>query len=352
MTAPIPELTLTGSPRDRGRAHGEELRDLIASALDAWLDHLAGQIQGLNTDPEPFLTEMVSTTGFLGATSVAAPDLVDEVAGLAEGADQPVATMFAWQLIDEVWWYVDERRAGDRAEDPGCSTFAVNDGISGLAGQTQDLYRHIDGHQVMLRYHDPDGLTVLAPSVAGLLALNGVNSAGLGVGVTTVSELAHSDQGVPSGFLVPMLARCPSVDLALEQLGVTPIASGNSFTLATAQRSVVVEASAQEVTVVDDGDRALHTNHALAQAGVADYVRFASSVDRLDQLQAGIRPGMGVDEVAALLGTGAVCRSRDTGDDVLTVGTMIFELGPTPVCHYAPGPLDTDTLVAYPLDPT
>ena len=37
----IPELTLTGLPRERGRQHGEELRGLIAEALEAWFEHLA-----------------------------------------------------------------------------------------------------------------------------------------------------------------------------------------------------------------------------------------------------------------------------------------------------------------------
>ena len=44
---------------------------------------------------------------------------------------------------------------------------------------------------------------------------------------------------------------------------------------------------------------------------------------------------------------GPVCRSRASDGSQLSVGTMIFELGDAPVCHYAPGPLDTDELDTY-----
>ena len=89
----------------------------------------------------------------------------------------------------------------------------------------------------MLRYLDPSGLEVLVPSLAGLLALNGVNSAGLAVGITTLSQLPHSTSGVASGLLVPMLLRCATTDEALALLDRVPIASGNSFVIGSRDRS-------------------------------------------------------------------------------------------------------------------
>ena len=44
---------------------------------------------------------------------------------------------------------------------------------------------------------------------------------------------------------------------------------------------------------------------------------------------------------------GPVCQSRAGPGTKMSVGTTIFELGDEQVCHYAPGPLDTDELVTY-----
>lgn len=165
----IPELTLTGPPQDRGRQHGEELRARISDAIDAWYEHLAPSV-----DPMTFVGEVSERTGLRAAGEAHVPDLMAEVAGIAEGAGQDFETMFAWQLIDECWWYLDELQARD--SDPAadgrerCSALAINHQGRGIVAQTQDLDRHCDGTQVMLRYLDQSGLEILAPSLAGLLA--------------------------------------------------------------------------------------------------------------------------------------------------------------------------------------
>jgi len=146
---------------------------------------------------------------------------------------------------------------------------------------------------------------------------------------------------------MPTLVRKRSIDDALEWLRSTPLASGNSFTLGSRDRSVVVEASAKGVTVAADGERALHTNHALAEKPVWAYQRFGNSQDRLTQLQQQVVPTATVEHVVTMYASGAVCRSRESESDVMSIGTMIFELGDTQVCHYAPGPLDTEQLTTY-----
>ena len=341
----IPELTLSGPPRERGRQHGEQLRAMIADAIGAWFEHLAA-----STDPQAFVVKVAEGAGLRAAGEAHVPDLMVEVAGIAEGAGQDFETMFAWQLIDECWWYLDdlEARAFDGTDGrERCSALAINHQGRGIVAQTQDLDRHCDGTQVMLRYLDQSGLEILVPSLAGLLALNGVNSAGLAVGITTLSQLPHSPAGVGSGLLVPALLRCAAIDEALALLGRVPIASGNSFVVGARDRSVVVEVSSATVTVSADGSRALHTNHALVQQPHYPYTRFDHSVARLRQLDQCVRPDSTLDDLAAMYAAAPVCQSRTGSGSQMSVGTMIFELGDEQVCHYAPGPLDTDKLVTY-----
>lgn len=340
-TDPIPELTLAGPPRQRGLAHGEQLRSLIAETIDRWRDALAAR-----TEPEPFLSRLVADTGFLDAARQYSPDLVDEVGAMAEAANQTFETMFAWQLIDESWWYLDQVTDSLNPHE-ACSAMAISHNGRGFVAQTQDLYRHFDGSQIMLRYQDADGLEILAPSAAGLLAYNGVNSAGLAVCITTLSQLAHRVDGLSSGFVMPSLIRCRTIDEALAFLSATPMASGNSWILGTGHRSLVVEASAVGVTTVEDGDRAFHTNHALAQEPAWDYVRFEGSVDRLEQLQATISSDSNLDTILEMYRTGPICRPDSSPEPVISVATMIFEIGGSQRCHLAPGPLDSTPLAVY-----
>ncbi len=339
----ISELTLSGTGRARGRQHGEELRGAIAEVLAGWYEALAPRI-----DPRAFVRKIFADSGLREPVERYTPELYDEVVGIAEGASQPLETVFAWQLIDECWWYLDEI-TGELRSHEACSAMAVNDGSQGFVAQTQDLYRHFDSGQVMLRYLEPDGLEILAPSGAGLLAYNGVNSSGVAVCITTLSQLAHQSGGVSSGFVIPTLLRCRSIDEALRWLRATPLASGNSWVLGTCDRSVAVEVSAVEVEVSHDGNRAIHTNHPFRATPKYHYPRLDSSIDRLNQLEATVRPDMSLGEIAAMYETKPICRSRAGAgpNDEITVATSIFELADTQRCHLGAGPLDTDELTTF-----
>jgi len=337
----IPELTLRGTPAERGETHGEAMRDSIAGAFEAWKESVAPSM-----NPDEFIGRLVNDTGFLSAAKTHTPDLVEEVQGIAVGSNQPFEAMFAWQLVDEGWWYLAEL-TGELKPLEKCSALTINHDGHGLVAQTQDLDRHYDHAHVMLRTFDPEGLEILTPSIAGLLALNGVNSAGLAVGITTLSPLAHSPNGLSSGFVLPRLLRCRSVEEALDVLRRTPLASGNSFILGQRDRSVIVEVSSDAVDIDTDGNRAVHTNHPLTQNPVWDYARFASSTERFDQLDKTVRTDSTLAELVEMYGSGAICQSRSIDGPIVSVGTMLFELGDTQRCHYAPGPLDSDELVTY-----
>ncbi len=304
--------------------------------------------------PATSFTRYFTRQDLLTRLALTLPSLFQEVQGIAQASNQLVETIFAWQLIDECWWYLDELTAKGAEDERGhshqaCSAMTCNDGISGITAQTQDLYRHFDGTQVLLRYFDPDGLEILAPSSAGMLAYNGVNSAGLAVCITTVSQLAHQSHGVGSGLMVAALLRCRSIDEALWWLRSVPIASGNSWTLGTRNRSVVAEVSATDVAVVSDGRRGVHTNHPLVLAPVRSPEPFQDSVDRLHQLDTAVHSGATVNDMVNMYSSKPICRSRSGSDPAISVATMIFELSNTLHCHLAPGPLDSDKLVTYTL---
>ncbi len=101
MAVTLPVLMLEGSPRSRGRVHGEALRGLIHEYLDRWRADIA---EDLGVDPAAYLRDLVAVNDFLPAARRWTPGLLEEVEGLAEGAGLDLETALVRQLADEDFW--------------------------------------------------------------------------------------------------------------------------------------------------------------------------------------------------------------------------------------------------------
>ena len=95
-------LLLEGTARERGRAHGEALRDLIHEHHARWAAALNKQT-GL--DEQNYLDWLLTGTNFIPAIERWTPNLLEEVRGIAEGANVDFRYAFARQLSDEEPWF-------------------------------------------------------------------------------------------------------------------------------------------------------------------------------------------------------------------------------------------------------
>jgi hypothetical protein len=96
----LPVVTCAGTPAERGIQHGEALREQIAQGLGAWSEAI-GERHG--ADPDGYLRQFVAGTHFLDAIRQWTPDLEEEIAGIARGANQPWEWIYAYNLLDEEW---------------------------------------------------------------------------------------------------------------------------------------------------------------------------------------------------------------------------------------------------------
>jgi hypothetical protein len=177
-------LDLSGDARQRGEAHGEAMRDDVAAGIDRWRNEM-NAVQPMS--PSEFIRHIQTQTQFFQTVDIAAPDLMDEVRGIAAGANLDFETVFAFQLLDECWWLA-AALAQDSTPRESCSSLAFSD-VDGapLAAQTMDLPQHYDGGQSLLRFTDPQsGIRQIVFTAAGLIGLNGVNSNRLAVCVNTL----------------------------------------------------------------------------------------------------------------------------------------------------------------------
>ncbi len=341
---PLEPLLLQGAPRERGRAHGESFRALIHELMMAWEDDVAAETDLWLDD---YLRLFRAETDFLPAAARWAPDLIDEVRGIAEGACLPFDTCFSLQCMDEHWTHVEKVKKRKRPDT--CSTLAVaaHGGHPTRLGQNMDLPPFLDGFQTLLRI-EQDGVVALVPSYAGFLGLFGVNGAGLGVGVNALSQLGQSPRGVPVACVVRGVLACASAREAATYLERVPHASAQHYLLASANAIVGLECSAGGVAPVATTSRLCHTNHPVVSTDVSDAYQgwdrdrekadeeHALTLTRLEQLEEGMANGdVGLDEMKALLAK--VAHPIDGPYGTFTFCSAVIELGEEPLLHVALG---------------
>jgi isopenicillin-N N-acyltransferase-like protein len=224
MTQPVPEqaqqraefpfVEVRGGPRQRGRQHGEAGREQVRAYADTLLHVLAGEAQlrrpdlsGCGAVDSPAarhdgraaaaaarhaLTRedlYARALTFLPAFEAFAPHLLEEIRGIADGADVPLAAALLVNVRAEVALVsggavaglIGVAAAGHAGE--GCTAFAVGRGatLKGdlLLGQNQDQAPEMEAFGVVLRVRPDDGPPLVMATFGGLVGYPGLNTAGV-----------------------------------------------------------------------------------------------------------------------------------------------------------------------------
>jgi isopenicillin-N N-acyltransferase like protein len=348
---PLSVVEISGSPRERGRAHGEALRELIRARDARWCEQIE---TGCAMPADRFIQRFLAETRFLPAIQRWTPGLLDEALGIAEGADLPYERILACQLMDEEWWWSEPLQQRHH-----CSGFAALHRGGAVAGQNMDLGAWMDGFQALLHIRDRAlDLDSYVLTCAGMIGLCGMNSAGLGLCVNTLLDLNHRGDGLPVAFVTRGLLEHRSLAEAAAFLNAVPHASGQNFILAEPGALADFECSAAGAVRLSPTapGRIWHTNHALASAdldpahggsGWADSAR--NSRARLAAVERRIAdPERPIDLALARSTLASKDDARDpvsrlkrradgTPVETFTFASVIWELGSEPVAHVAPG---------------
>jgi isopenicillin-N N-acyltransferase-like protein len=274
-----------------GKALGALRGARIRAYLSDWFESLRKAGVG---DARTYIRTFLQDTNFVSAIKEWAPDLLEEVNGLAAGSDVPIEVALASQFMDEEWAY----RAGflNRAEHTEkCSSIAVRlGGDRTLIGQNMDLGAFTSGHQVLLRL----GVSPCAPgslifSVGAIIGLLGVNSDRVGVCVNAMPDLPARHEGLPVAFVIRKLLQSVSASRAVAVLSEVPHATAQHYLIADPfeiRSFEVWPGGTVEVHAPTEGFVA-HTNHAIASGFPSAVLkpRHRNSVARLDALHRHLR---------------------------------------------------------------
>src|SRR5262249_21130394 len=106
LLAALAVLELHGTPYERGLAHGRTLKAEIARHVERWKRNVG---EAAKADADATVARFLRETRFGEAAKKWTPDLLEEIRGIADGSGQRYDTIFALQLLDELWVFLEAR---------------------------------------------------------------------------------------------------------------------------------------------------------------------------------------------------------------------------------------------------
>jgi isopenicillin-N N-acyltransferase-like protein len=339
---PFPLYSARGSHRELGRQHGEQARGQIQA-------HLATVQAGLGLTT-PDLTTRARRFEPLFARYCA--HLLEEIAGLAEGAAIPFAGALA----------VNVRGALGLPPDGGCTSFVIGRQAAArgevLIGQNSDMLPENRDFAYVLRLEPESKPAMLMWTFGGMVGYHGLNAAG-------VAHMANDlgDGGPGKRFALPhyplkrLMLECTTLHEVLEVLRRVPLWFNGNYVLCDGQGGILdVEATSVGPEVLEDDGRGwiAHTNHycatryAIPENAAATYADSFPRLDRIRALLAEHAPHVTVDDVKDALADhcgfpAGICRharADDPSDGFETAGVTVAGLVAEPergLLHVAPG---------------
>ena len=352
-------ITVSGNGYERGYQHGQQMKKEIGELMILWKKDLG---EDIHIPADTFIHNFLGATDFIPSIKKYTPDILDEVRGIAKGADQSFNDMLAFQLVDEYWVYAD-KMSNDTIHHH-CSDIGVpaKNGRPAFVSQNMDLDAWMDGYQIILhiqRHGNTPEQYVL--SCAGLVALNGMNENGTGVCVNTLMQLQASSNGLPVAFVVRGLLEKKNNKEVLQFIQMTKHASGQNYTIGVVDSVYDFEASANKIIRLypDASGIVYHTNHPVVNNDVKPWYQ-----DYYQRFLAGTTQNMNSEIRFATLKRRAsettdkddmfikttlrskddnnnpVCRTHLPGKHGFTFGSVILTLSGKRIMQVTAGPPD------------
>ncbi len=360
-------LQLSGDPRQVGRAHGEELRNVIREFHQK---QIAGLETYLKMTYSAYLDMLFRETRFLQAAEEWTPDCVEEVHGIAEGSGLDFHAAFAIQLLDEADWYISQKTMGlFEVESNHCSALGACGEMASvnLIAQNADMGKSVDGYGTLLHVkYTQTGIEKFVATIPGVIGIWGMNNKSIGVCLNAMTtHMKKSARGLGTIFVSQGILSKKTFAEADHFIREIPHASGENYTIGSPETVVDYECSANKVSryiPFEGASVVYHTNHPLenddldltpenikklspelqtwvARAQQNTGVRFDSVEKRMKNLSAPLT----VEKVKEILSShdtpdDPVCRHRRDDQNGMTNFSMVMELGKDPRFHIASGP--------------
>ena len=251
-------VRVEGTPYERGARMGEAFAEATSRSVAFNRRYLSAH--GLDRDA---LETMLAP--YLDASIAAVPHLVEQVRGMADGADQPFLDLFFANAFEEVYGIV-ELGTPPAVPLERCTAVVLRSAGRTLLGHNEQWYAGDDGAVGLVLDVSDDGPAVLAPVVAGTLPLVGLNEYGAAFGTMSLSA-TDERVGIPRALVAREVLEAGTPEDAFALANRQGRAGGYSYLCAfPGGDACVIESTA---TTAAKLDVTAHTNHALDPAVAA-----------------------------------------------------------------------------------
>ena len=253
---PYRSIDVAGAAYERGLQHGRAAGDLIRRYPSVLRQVLRGEAR--LRDPGGEAGELSDqelerrALRFLPFFEEFAPEQVEEIRGIADGAEIPFGMALLVNVRAEVGVFDKVARSTT-----GCTAFAAGPASTAdggvLIGQNQDQSRVMRELVVVLRIEPERGPRILTATFAGLIGYGGINSAGVGM---MQNSLANSVWrfGMPHYPLKRAFLEQEDIAGCLRQLDRAPLGSCGNYVLCDRERVVDVETTPDGYAVLPARD--------------------------------------------------------------------------------------------------
>lgn len=293
----FPMIEVEGQPFDMGYQHGAELRDLVALSLEMFrrliVSDLHGMVPAGVTGPS-FEQVLDVAAEAIPLTNEYAPDVVEEMRGVAEGSGFTFKEIFALNSHLDIMKRIGSH--GGRFEWGGdCSSYAVSnrataDGDTYVGWNADDNEGWLRS-SVLIKGKPTAGPPFMFWNFAGCIGRPGMNPY-LGLSANGLL-LSDSSLGVPYCVICRKVLQQRSVAGAAAVISGAKRMAGLNYTLGDAAGNVAAVETTARRTVVIPGinGKVVHTNHYVADellsyemAQEDSYVNSQKRLERLGEL--------------------------------------------------------------------
>ncbi len=252
-------LYLSGSPYEQGKQLGRGAADLIRENLARTRTQRQEVQSGLDRTDYDAVTRQ--NEKWVGQEF---PELLDEVAGIAEGAEVDLGALLSMNLNPHLSYVHSTVQECTQVLAMGSATV---DGKTYI-GKTRDLQRGPVCQVVLHREHADGGLTSELTPAGRVTILDGINQHGLSLTCSgqwsprVRVDISRADSAWLLLNLQPILRRASSADEAVRMIKEQSRASGMIVLVADEVRAVVLEVTDREVReFLPEDDLLVRTNH-------------------------------------------------------------------------------------------
>ncbi|MGD9347506.1 MAG: C45 family autoproteolytic acyltransferase/hydrolase [Candidatus Aminicenantes bacterium] len=345
---------LEGTPYERGKQHGTVLRTEIHELVKLWKEDIQ---KTYKTEADIFIKKFLAASHFDKAIQEWTPELWDEIKGISAGSGIDFDTLFAFQLVDEMWVL------GRDIQMEKCTTIGLEktEKHPAIVAQNLDIPPFYHGFQTLLHIKDQaQGLETLVFTFPGFIAANGINNRSVAVVVNAVQQLESSRDGLPVAFVIRGILKCQSYAEALKFIKTIKHGAPQNYMIGDAEEIGSFECSTTDInefTPFENASFTYHTNHPLSNRNYsAGFVKYLKSKDVSLKDYKHVCPRF--QALQNIFRDNSVHIDSDTLKDIFsnrdliinnrnTYGCTIMKLGTNPELHISPGRPDEEPFQVF-----